>query len=72
MPHGLNKEPIWEWKNSGLVNWYLNYDKTTLRPMLVRGKNQQASKDDVDDEFRRMQTVANLKKDDSHEKSHGH
>lgn len=41
--------------------------------MLVRGKkNQQASKDDVDDEFRRMQTVSNLKKDDSHEKSHGH
>jgi NhaP-type Na+/H+ or K+/H+ antiporter len=55
------------WKNSGLVNWYSKFDKSTLRPIFVRDKHQQLDKDEMDDRFERMMTLP-LKPEDGSNK----
>lgn len=51
-----NAKDFYQWKNSAFVNWYLAFDKSTLRPLFVRSKEQLTNKDDIDDQFSRMST----------------
>jgi len=57
------------WKRSALVNWYVEFDKSFLRPFFVRKKGDLVSKDDIDDNFKEMKTLAQSRKSSSSDDS---